>query len=111
MYVIDIYSEATHLPFVSERRFALNGGVGYLSGDAPDYITRIEGVPTSCTIRVFVRGDNGSPGDMYFVKQIESNVDGSWRIDNLDPNLSYDVVCRYTGYKDEIISNIKPVIG
>lgn len=79
-------------------------GNGYLGGDFPDYVTKVEGSPTQTEITVFEH----STGE--FVTRIDTTQTGSWRVDNLNPDLRYDVVCRYTGYKDEIMSNIKPFV-
>lgn len=85
-------------------------GNGYLGGDFPDYVTKIEGTPTKTEILVLVHGEMGSDGDGQMVSHIETLDTGSWRVDNLNPDLRYDVVCRYPGYKDEIMSNIKPFV-
>ena len=83
---------------------------GYLGGDVPEYVTKVEGVPTITEILVFIRGDIGDPMSGQIVAHIATNPNGSWRVDNLNPDLYYDVVCRYPGYKDEIMSNIKPFV-
>lgn len=79
-------------------------GNGYLGGDFPDYVTKVEGVPTQTEIIVFEHEG------CELVRKIQSENTGAWRVDNLNPDLRYDVVCRYAGYKDEIISNIKPFV-
>lgn len=80
-------------------------GIGYLGGDFPTYVTKVEGVPTQTEIIVFEHEG------CELVRKIQTDNTGSWRVDNLNPDLYYDVVCRYTGYKDEIMSNIKPFVG
>lgn len=82
----------------------------YLSGDAPEYVTKVENVATATEILVFIHAEFGDPLSGQLVAHIKTDNDGSWRVDNLNPDLRYDVVCRYTGYKDEIMSNIKPFV-
>lgn len=77
-------------------------GNGYLGGDFPDYVTKVEGVPTKTEIIIFEHNTGES------VRRVITEVTGSWRVDNLNPDLFYDVICRYQGYKDEIVSNVKP---
>ena len=83
-------------------------GAGYLSGVFPDGITRVEGVPASCTVRVLYRPGGDAFGDGLLFKQVQSAVDGTWLVDGLDPSLKYDVVCRHEGYNDSIYSNVTP---
>ena len=85
-------------------------GNGFLGGDFPDFITKVEGLPTKTEILVFVHGAIGSDGNGQLIAHIETLDSGSWRADNLNPNLKYDVICRYAGYKDEIMSNIQPFV-
>ena len=86
-------------------------GKGYLGGDFPDYVTKVEGAPAQTEILVFLHRNPGDPGDGKLIKRLTTFQSGSWRVDNLNPDLHYDVVCRYPGYKDEIMSNIKPFVG
>lgn len=83
-------------------------GDGYLAGTYPDGITRVEGVPASCTVRVLYRPEGGAFGDGVLVKQVQSAVDGTWLVEGLNPSLQYDVVCRHAGYNDSIYSNVTP---
>lgn len=85
-------------------------GNGYLGGDFPDYVTKVEGVPAQTEILVFLHRNPGDPGDGKLIKRLTTFQSGSWRVDNLNPALRYDVVCRYPEYKDEIMSNIKPFV-
>lgn len=85
-------------------------GHGYLGGDFPDYVTKVEGVPTQTEILVFLHRDKGMPGDGKMIARIDTFQSGSWRVGHLNPDLFYDVVCRYQGYKDEIVSNVKPFV-
>ena len=83
-------------------------GEGYLAGDFPDGITKIEGVPGSATVRVLYRPGPGLPGDGVVIAEVQSNPDGTWRVDGLNTALRYDVVCRHGGYNDSILSNVTP---
>lgn len=109
-YVVESFAEGFHLAFRAEGRYLVYPGDGYFSGESPDYITSVEGVPKSCTVRVFLRGDNGSITDAVFIKQVQSAPDGSWYVGDLDPSKKYDVICRYEGYNDMIISNVSPKV-
>lgn len=83
---------------------------GFIAGTFPDGITKVEGVPTSALLRVFVR-DPGGPEDGILVAEVESNPDGTWVVSGLDPDYRYDVICRYPGYNDMVLSNVTPVVG
>lgn len=85
-------------------------GNGYLGGDFPDAVTKVEGVPSETEILVFLRRDIGLPGDGLLVAHIKTHVSGSWRVANLNPNLRYDVICRAGTYNDQIMSNVKPFV-
>lgn len=84
-------------------------GAGYLAGSFPDGITSIEGVPGSASIRVMYRVP-GFPPDGVVVAETVSSPDGTWRIDGLNPDLKYDVICRHEGYNDMILSNVSPAL-
>ncbi|MDH1865739.1 hypothetical protein N5D83_02760 [Pseudomonas chengduensis] len=83
-------------------------GNGYLAGEFPDGITKIEGVPGPATIRILYRPGQGFPGDGMVVAEVQSAADGTWRVDGLDPAMQFDVVCRHGGYNDSILSNVTP---
>lgn len=85
-------------------------GQGYLAGDLPDGLTQVEGVPTSATIRVHLRRD-GLPGDGMLVAETTSAEGGNWLIPHLNPDMKFDVICRYPGYNDMILSNVSPVLA
>lgn len=85
------------------------GGDGFLAGTYPDGITRVEGVPASCTVRVLYRV--AGYGDGVLVAEVQSAVDGTWEVGGLNPSLKYDVVCRHDGYNDSIYSGVTPVIA
>jgi len=81
---------------------------GDLSGDYPDGITAIEGVPGPADIRVLVRSIDPA-FDGMLVAKVRSGPDGTWRVSGLDTRLKYDVVCRHEGYNDMILSNVSPM--
>lgn len=83
-------------------------GPGYLAGTFPDGITSVLGTPETATIRVIYRPAAGAPGDGAVVAEVTSAADGTWRVDNLDPALRYDVICRKEGYNDLIWANVSP---
>ena len=92
-------------PATSRRISDFHGG-GYLGGDYP-FQTKVEGVPTSVEIRVLWRGYGDDDG--YLVATTMSKPDGTWRVDNLSPNLKYDVVARRSGFNDLIMTDVAPI--
>lgn len=83
-------------------------GNGYLAGEAPTGLTKVDGVPSSATIRVLLRTERGHPSDGCIVAETQSNQDGTWRVDGLNQNLRYDVVGRSEGFNDVIVANVQP---
>ncbi|MEG2433442.1 MAG: hypothetical protein RSB25_17535 [Acinetobacter sp.] len=81
-------------------------GTGYLAGDYPVGITKVDGVPSAVEIRVLWRGRGDDDGCL--VAKTMSDHTGVWRVSNLNPNLKYDVVARVSGFNDMIMSNVNP---
>lgn len=81
-------------------------GRGYLAGELP---TSVLGVPTQVLVRALYRPANGVLGDGSVVASTLSSVAGIWQILDLDPALKFDIVARYPGYNDVIVSNLSPV--
>ena len=86
------------------------GGNGYLAGSYPEGITSIEGAPTTARVRIHLRAGEGAPGDGMLIAEVESAADGSWRVEGLDPNLSFDIIGRKEGFNDVIVANVRPSI-
>ena len=84
------------------------GGNGYLAGSYPEGITSIEGAPTIATVRIHLRATSGAAGDGMLIAEVQSAADGSWRVDGLDPDLSFDVIGRKAGFNDVIVANVRP---
>lgn len=84
-------------------------GAGYLAGEYPNGATTVEGVPQPAEIRILWRDPNGGMYDGYVVARAVSGVDGTWRVDGLDPTQRYDVVGRKAGFNDVIVSNVQPM--
>lgn len=99
------YKRVRTEPATSRRISDFYGG-GYLGGDYP-FQTKVEGVPTSVEIRVLWRGYGDDDG--YLVATTMSKPDGTWRVDNLSPNLKYDVVARRSGFNDLIMTDVTPI--
>ena len=74
----------------------------YLSGEAP-HVTKVDGTPTSVKVRVLDRVNS------TLVAELMSDIDGSWRVDGINPTRTYDIIFSHDGYKDEIISDVKPI--
>lgn len=100
-----------HVGFI--RRFDTyqpKGGTGYFASTFPDYLITVEGRPAPGEIRVLLRTGGHSSGDGMLVAKTVADNTGQWRIDGLNPDFKYDVVCRVEGYKDIIFSNVKPKV-
>lgn len=78
-------------------------GTGYLAGQV-----RLP-QPVLATVRILYRPAAGALGDGELVAQVITAADGTWRVDNLNTNLRYDVVCRKDGYNDEITASVQPL--
>lgn len=83
-------------------------GIGYLAGAFPDGLTTLKGAPVSANVRVILRSTVDGYGDGTVVAKVKSAADGTWRVDNLPINLKYDVIARYAGENDVIMSNVSP---
>lgn len=84
------------------------GGGGYLAGTYPGGITTVDGAPTVATVRILYRPLSGQRGDGVVVAEVQSAPDGSWIVEGLDPDLSFDVVGRKNGFNDVIMANVRP---
>ncbi len=85
-------------------------GNGYLAGTYPGGITTVDGVPVKATVRVLYRPASDALGDGAVVAEVQSAVDGTWRVDGLDPSLKFDVVGRKLGFNDVIAANVSPKV-
>jgi len=83
------------------------GGTGYLAGEYPEGITTLEGEPTQATVRVLARSSDPM-FDGVVVAEVPTKQDGTWRVDNLNPNMRYDVVGRKFGFNDVMKANVAP---
>ena len=90
-------------------RFRLDG-VGYFKSTFPEHITSVDGVPVSAEVRVLLRNHPNKDYDMLVVAKVQSANDGTWEIHGLNPNFKYDVIARYTGYNDLIMSDLTPKV-
>ena len=85
-------------------------GDSYFAGKLPDGLTTISGEPTSATVLCVVRNSTKYPHlNGVIVKKVESNLDGTWLIPDVDPTLTYDIIGRKTGYNDIIVANVTPI--
>lgn len=85
-------------------------GNGYFSSSFPDYIVTEDGRPIAGEIRVLLRDDQDSQANGVLIAKTISDGSGQWRVDNLNPILRYDVVCRVGGYNDIIFTNVSPKV-
>lgn len=93
-----------YIPFIPK------GGDGYFSSSFPDYLITVEGRPSVGEVRVLLRTVTTPQGDGFLVAKTMSDDTGQWRVDGLNPNFRYDVVCRVEGYNDIIFANVKPKV-
>ena len=98
------YHKAHVLP-----RFTLSG-IGYFKSTFPEHITSVDGVPVSAEVRVLLRNHPNKDYDMLVVAKAQSANDGTWEVRGLNPNFKYDVIARYTGYNDLIMSDLTPKV-
>ncbi len=77
-------------------------GAGVISGMAPSYFARLgDGTPASkITIELYFNGRR--------IKRTRTTADGSWRFDNLNPDMVYDVVARHPFLEAVISTKRKP---
>lgn len=87
-----------------------DGGNGSFSSTFPEHIVSVEGVPAIGEIRILLRKGYAGFGDGVLVATTNTTISGEWRIDGLNPDYYYDVVCRVDGYNDLIFSNIQPKV-
>ena len=83
-------------------------GHGFLSSKFPDALVTLDGEPVQAEIRILYRPVSGANGDGVIVASTRSSPSGQWRVDGLNPNLTYDVVARLDGNNDTIIAKVKP---
>lgn len=92
-----------------EYKLPRNGN-GYFAGTYPNGLTTIKGAPVSANVRVILRSTVDGYGDGTVVAKVKSAADGTWCVDNLPINLKYDVIARYAGENDVIMSDVSPAI-
>lgn len=80
-------------------------GPGYLAGELPGGNTTLQGVPTAATVMVFYEIDSG---DWQLVRSVQSAPDGTWRVTDLNPDLTFNVVGRLAGHNDVIVTGLAP---
>jgi len=86
-------------------------GSGLLSGSSPTGLVTVGGAtPAVATIRVQLRFP-GDPDDGVHVAETTSAADGTWVISGINESLRYDVIGRYAGYNDVIMSDVTPYTG
>lgn len=83
-------------------------GTGTLSGSSPAGLATLELAPVACEIRVHYRPKSGAVGDGLLAATTFSAADGTWEVAGLDMNKRYDVIARYPGYNDVIMSDVAP---
>lgn len=83
---------------------------GYLSGSFPESITSVGEVPSLATVRVLHRA-SGFPFDGIAVAETTSELNGTWQVGGLNPNLKFDIVARIHGYNDVIIADVSPALS
>lgn len=85
-------------------------GLGFFGGTFPDGLTTINGAPVAAVVRVLLRTPIQGYGDGSVIASTQSAPDGTWLIEGLHTHLKYDVVSRYAGKNDVIMSNVSPAL-
>ena len=112
VYIADPIKPEAAIGFIREYeefKLPLNG-LGFFGGTFPDGITTIAGKPISALIRVVLRTPVKGYGDGALVATTQSLEDGTWRIEGIPTHLKYDVIARYDGENDVIMSNVSPAL-
>lgn len=93
------------------RHFAcVRNGEGYLAGSFPAGITSIGGAPVEAQVTVRLRHP-GRASDGVVVASALSSPAGVWSVQQLAPEMSFDVYGRKSGYNDVVASDITPWVG
>lgn len=109
IYALDVIVESQ---FGFKRRYdqvqLQANGLGFFGGTFPDGLTTIDGAPVAAVVRVILRTPIQGYGDGALVASTQAAPDGTWLIEGLHTHLKYDVVARYAGKNDVIMSNVTP---
>ena len=83
-------------------------GPGFFAGEAPDGLTTVVGTPQPAQVRVYWRDPANPAAEDVLVASTLSAADGTWRIDNLNPDLQYVVRGRKPGFDDVTVVGCTP---
>lgn len=110
-YVLPVITGGTPqqgLVKILDRRPVEWRGQGYLQGQYPDSIALKGTQPVQATIRAVLRSNDG-PGDGQLIATTTALANGSWKIEGLNHNLTFDIIARLQGCQDVIVPGVKPV--
>ncbi len=108
-YYLDLFARKAASPRTANTAAQFFRGAGALSGDYPDGITSVEGVPATADVVVQLRAP-GSPFDGTTVSFAASDVSGVWSAEAVRPGLKYAVVGRKATHRDVIQSEVTPLM-
>lgn len=83
-------------------------GPGFFAGEAPDGLTTVVGTPQPAEVRVYWRDPADPEAEDVLVASTLSASNGTWRIDNLNPELQYVVRGRKAGFDDVTVVGATP---
>lgn len=83
-------------------------GPGFFAGEAPDGLTTVVSTPQPAEVRVYWRDPEDAEAEDVFVASTLSASNGTWRIDNLNPELQYVVRGRKAGFDDVTVVGATP---
>lgn len=85
--------------------FGPASGPGYIAGESPNGLVLLAGSPIARPVLAMHRGSG-----RVAASTLSSDVDGTYRLDGLNPNEEFDVICRDTTgvERDKIIGRVKP---
>lgn len=81
-------------------------GPGFFGGESPDGLTTTAGVPVAARVDVLWRDPVSD--DEVQVASTTSAADGTWRIEGLNPGLTYVVRGRKAGFADAAVMAARP---
>lgn len=83
-------------------------GPGYFAGEPPDGLITASGSPVVANVRVYWRDTEDTLAPDVLVAQTTSDIDGTWRIVNINPDMQYVVRGYKPGFDDVTVVGVMP---
>lgn len=96
---------AIHIATLFAAVSAPAGGGGYIAGESPNGLVLLAGSPVARPVIALHRNSGKVVGHT-----VSDPSDGTYRIDGLNPNEEFDIICRDTTNteRDQIKGRVKP---